>query len=70
MSKKSKTIGELGYIIPKKTTYDKYVKNTIIPICRNCDIAMIYEEENPDGYLLFKCIACNNRIGLQINTNK
>ena len=42
------------------------LKDIIIPICRNCDIIMSYEEENPDGYLLFKCDFCNNRIGLQL----
>lgn len=70
MSKKSKTIGELGYVMPKEAIYDIYIKNTIVPICRNCDIVMKYEEENPVGYLLFKCFSCDNRIGLQININK
>lgn len=69
MSKKSKTIGELGYVMPQETIYDKYVKNLIVPICRNCDVVMYYEGESPDGYLLFKCGLCNNRIGLQINKN-
>ncbi len=70
MSKKSKTTGELRYIKPTETIYDTYVKNIIVPICRNCDIVMKYEDENPVGYLLFKCGSCNNRTGLQFNMNK
>lgn len=40
--------------------------NIITPICRKCDIIMVYEEENPEGYLLYKCECCNNRIGIQL----
>jgi tRNA(Ile2) C34 agmatinyltransferase TiaS len=34
-------------------------------VCRNCDLPMEYEGENPRGYHLFRCKACGNRVGIQ-----
>jgi hypothetical protein len=38
-------------------------------ICRGCDLPMEFEEENPEGYFLFKCLRCKTdgrevRVGL------
>jgi tRNA(Ile2) C34 agmatinyltransferase TiaS len=45
-------------------------KGLIEPICRECDIIMSFEGENPDGYFLYKCPNCSHRTGLMINRKK
>ena len=32
-------------------------------ICRNCDLPMNFEGENPKNYLLYRC-SCGNRVGI------
>jgi hypothetical protein len=34
-------------------------------VCRNCDLAMKFERENPHGYFLFKYEHCGNRVCIQ-----
>jgi len=36
--------------------------------CRNCDRLMEEESDspNPRGYYLFKCSACDNRVGVAV----
>ncbi len=33
-------------------------------VCRNCDLPMLYEGENPKNYLLYRCQSCGNRVGI------
>jgi hypothetical protein len=49
-----------------KDKYGKDLSKLLTPICRNCDIPMTFETENPKGYFLYKCRCCNNRTGLSI----
>lgn len=35
-------------------------------VCRNCDLPMQFEEENPFNYRLYKCAKCSNRVGLDV----
>jgi transcription initiation factor IIE alpha subunit len=36
-------------------------------ICRKCDIMMKFEEENPEGYFLYICPRCEQRVGLMLS---
>lgn len=44
----------------------KTIINKIKIICRNCDLQMDFEEENPRRYFLFKCKYCENRVGIEV----
>jgi len=51
----------------KSAVLSSRLKVDVLLVCRNCDLPMDYEGENPKNYLLFRCYGCGNRTGVLIH---
>jgi len=57
----------LGVMELKSAVLSSRLKVDVLLVCRNCDLPMDYEGENPKNYLLFRCYGCGNRTGVLIH---